>query len=170
MRLIKPPTHRVDAPIVFVHPADEAWDADKVEKSEEEQGDNCPFAVYSSGQTRFDLSANGVQALLSGSPVEWHLRRLGALELNEINGLMERETVQGFPIARAAYLQAARYGLASVKQDGQDVVELARPGNLSAKDVDALAELTSLGVELLLHVGRAVYLASQPLRDDEKKP
>lgn len=169
MKFQKPPQHRVDTPIVFIHPADEAWDQDAVAKSGEEKGDECPFTVYQSGRTRFDLQANGAQALLTGKPVEYHLRRLSALELNEVSGLMERAALQSFPIARAAYLQAARYGLTAVKCDGNELIELDRPGNLSVADVDTLADCTPLGVELLIHIGQASYVASIPLRDDEKK-
>lgn len=173
MQFIKPPRHRVDAPIVFVHPADGSWDKEAVAKAEEDHGSESPFLVYQSGRTRFDLGARGehgsAQDLLSGKPVEYHLRRLSVLELNEVQGLLEREVSQGYPLPRSAYLQAARYGLSAVKSDGNELLELERPGNLTRADVETLAECTELGGDLLMHIGQASYAASRPLRDDEKK-
>ncbi len=174
MKFQSPPRHRIDAPIIFVHPADDAWDTDKVKGSEDEHGDDCPFLSYHRGDTRFDLAASGehgsANALLSGTPVEYHLRRLSALQLNEVQGLLERDLMQGSPMGRMGYLQAARYGLSSIKQGGAELLKLQSPGNLSTPDVEALAQATELGIELLRHIGQAVYQASQPLRDDEKKP
>lgn len=170
----RPPRHRVDAPIVFVHPADDAWNKEKVAKWEEEHGDDSPFARYHSGATRFDLSAKTEH----GSPneavgkgaVEFHLRRLSALELNEVQGLMEREVSQDFPIPRSAWLQACRYGLVAIKTDGRDLVDLdRRTGALRDADIEAIADMSELGFSLVLHIGQASYAASQPLRDDEKK-
>jgi hypothetical protein len=170
----RPPTNRVDSPIVFVHPADDAWDTDAVVKSTEEHGEDSPFSQYHSGATRYDLQAMGAHGaagdMLGPGATEYHLRRLSMLELNEVQGLMEREFAQQFPIPRSAYLQACRYGLVAIKSDGRDVMELnRRGGSLSVDDVDTLAECTELGPSLIMHLGQAVYLASQPLRDAEKK-
>ncbi len=170
----RPPRHRADAPIVFVHPADPAWDTDKVEQSLTEHEDSCPVQRYNRGATRFDLSAQGEHGcaadFLGPGAVEYHLRRLSVLQQNEVQGMLERELSQDFPVPRSAYLQAARYGLTAVKRDGAEVYEVERPGNLSVKDVDALGTATEIGIDLLLHIGQAAYVASRPLRDDEKKP
>ena len=172
MKLI--PRHRIDAPIIAIHPADEAWDDQKVEESAEAHGEDCPFLRYHRGTTRYDLGARGehgaAQDFLSGSPVEFHLRRLSTLQLNEVQGMLEREITQGFPIPRAAYLLACRYGLMAVKQGASTVLDLERPGNLSEKDVEALGSLTDLGIGLVVFVGQASYAASQPLTEAEGKP
>lgn len=163
----RPPKHRVDSPIVFIHPADDAWDQDAVAKSEEDNGEDCPFLAYHRGDTRYDSS--GVQHLFSGQPVEFHLRRLSVIELNEVQSLMERDIAQQSWRFRAAYLQSARYGLTAVKQGGSEILKLRSPGSLSNDDVEAIGTCTELGIDLLKDIGRAVHLASQPLRDDEKK-
>lgn len=172
MKLI--PRHRIDTPIIAVHPADDAWDSERVEKSFKEHGEDCPFYRYHAGQTRYDLGARGEHGsandLLSGNPVEFHLRRLSTLQLNEVTGLAERELNQSFPIPRAAYLQAARYGLMAVKQGATEVLRLERPGDLTEADIESLGLMTDLGIGLVLFVGQATYAASQPLTDAEKKP
>lgn len=168
MQFRKPPKHRVDAPIVYIHPADEAWDTDAVNASFEEHGKDCPHFRYHSGETRFDASE--VQGLLKGQPVEYHLTRLSALQLNEVQSLMERDHAQSGYMYRTAYLQAARYGLAEIKQGGQELIALHMPGNLSAVDIEMLAGATDIGIDLIRLIGQASYQASQPLRDDEKKP
>ncbi len=177
MKLLKkPPRHRIDAPITFVHPADEAWDQDKVTKSQEEHGEDCPFLRYCKGETRFDLSATMEHGrvdeffLAEASPIEFRLMRLGVLEYNDVQSTKERELLQGKPIARAAFLMACRFGLKSVEQDGRKIVDLDSPEDLSVADLQKLADLTSVGSDLPILIGQAVYLASQPLRDDEKKP
>lgn len=146
-----------------------------VTKWEEEHGKNSPFLRYHAGETRFDLGARdehgAVAEAVGKGAVEYHLRRLSPLELNEVQGLMEREFAQGYPNPRGAYLLAARYGLVAVKADGRDVVEVERRnGAVTDECVEMLAECTELGFNLLIHIGQAVYAASQPLRDDEKKP
>ncbi len=172
MKLI--PRHRIDAPIIAVHPADDAWDAAELEKSSEEHGDDCPFLRYHRGVTRFDLGARNAhgsaQDLLSGQPVEFHLRRLSTLQLNEVQGMLERELTQDFPIPRAAYLLAARYGLTAVKQGGTSLVDIDRPGNLTEADLQTLGTLTDLGLGLIMFIGQASYAASQPLTEAEGKP
>ena len=168
MKFRLPPKHRVDAPIVFIHPADEAWDQDAVAKSEEEHGKECPFLQYCTGETRCDPS--DAQHLLKGQPVEYHLSRLSALQLNEVQSLIERDITQGGPMTRTGYLQAARYGLKELKQGGAELVALQSPGNLSMADIELLRDATPLGIDLIRQIGAAVYQASQPLREDEKKP
>ncbi|MGH1451190.1 MAG: hypothetical protein ACRBBM_17435 [Pseudomonadaceae bacterium] len=157
----------MDAPIVFIHPADSAWDKDAVAASEKEHGKDCPFLRYHSGDTRFDASE--VQALLKGRPIEFHLSRLSALQLNEVQSLIERDHVQSAYMYRTAYWLAERYGLIAIKQGGDTLIELRSPGNLTIADNELLVESFDIGIDLIRHIGQAVYLASQPLRDDEKK-
>ena len=170
MQFRKPPKHRVDAPIVFIHPADEAWDQDAVAESEAKNGADCPFVRYHSGETRFDATEVQASGLLTGQPVEYHLKRLSALQLNEVQGLAERDMVQQSPMARTGYLQSARYALHEIKRGGGELAPLHSPGNLSVLDIEMLRDATELGIDLIRDIGKAGYLASQPLRDDEKKP
>lgn len=171
MKLV--PRHRIDAPIIAIHPADAAWDTEKIEASHKEHGDACPYDVYHRGLTRYDITARGqhgsVQELLSGDPVEFHLRRLSTTELNEVQALLEREITQDYPIARKAYAAACRYGLVAVKQGGVPILDLQRPGSLTEADMDALRDLTDLGLKLVVFVGQASYAASQPLTEAEGK-
>ncbi|MEL6705033.1 MAG: hypothetical protein AAFP15_12205 [Bacteroidota bacterium] len=167
MQFRKPPTHRIDAPIVFVHPGDSAWDTEAIEKSREEHGEDCPWSRYCSGATRYDIGP--VTHLLSGKPVEFHLRRLDAIQLNDVTGLREREALQGFLYARAASMKGARLGLVSIEQDGRKLLELQRPADLTITDVQTITDSFDEGIEVLRLVGAAVFQASQPLRDDEKK-
>lgn len=164
----RPPTHRVDAPIVFIHPADEAWDQDKIAESEKEHGEDCPYLRYVAGKTRYD--ASDVQHLLKGDPVEFHGKRLGVVQHNEVQSLADREGFQQAWTTRGAYMQAARYGLHAVKQGGVEVIDLGSPGSLTTVDLEKLRDCSDLGIELIRDIGRAFYIASQPLRDDEKKP
>lgn len=168
MKIRKPPRHRIDAPIVYIHPADEAWDTEAIAKSEEEHGRECPWIRYHSGATRFD--ATEVQRFLTGSPTEFHLRRLSTLQLIEVQTMVDREYGQACYTLRTAYLLALRYGLTAVKQGGMPFVDLTSPGNLSNSDVETLAQISDIGISLLRSIGEAVYLASQPLSEDEKKP
>lgn len=162
----RPPTHRVDAPIVFIHPADPAWDQESVGKAAEEHGKDSAFARYHAGATRYD--AGEVQALLSGQPTEFHLRRLDARQLIEVQSLLERDVAQDKPLLRSAFLQAACYGLKEVKKGAVKALDLESPCALTSADIELLCS-TELGIGLIQAVGQAVYLASQPLRDDEKK-
>ncbi len=161
------PDHRIDAPIIFVHPADEAWDTEALNKSFKEHGKDCPWLVYCTGQSRFDLGP--VQHFLKGSPVEFHGRRLDAIELNEITALWEREAVQGFPRARASVLKSLRLCLTKVERDGTSLVDLERPGDLTNADVQTLTDSFDEGIEVLRLVGNAFFQASKPLSDAEKK-
>ena len=163
----RPPTHRVDAPIVFIHPADPAWDQEAIAKAADEHGDESAFSRYQRGLTRYDASE--VQSLISGQPVEFHLTRLSAIQLIEVQSLLERDVSQDKPLLRSAFLQAACYGLREVKQGALPALELESPGSLSAADIEALSS-TEVGIHLIQAIGQAVYAASQPLRDDEKKP
>lgn len=163
----RPPTHRVDAPIVFIHPADPAWNQEAVAEAAKKDGKDSAFARYHAGKTRYD--ASDVQAFISGQPVEFLLRRLDATQLIEVQSLLERDVVQQKKMMRSAFLQAACYGLSEVKQGGVQALDLESPGSLSQEDIDALCS-TELGIDLVQAIGQAVYLASQPLRDDEKKP
>ena len=163
----KPPAHRIDAPIIFIHSGDEAWDQDAITKSEEEHGESCPFLRYHRGDTRYDIGDLG--PTLKGQAVEFHLRRLSVGQLNEVQDLLEREYSHGSPMTRMAYLQAARYGLTAVKRSGTELIRLQCPGGLTEPDMEALRDLSDLGINLIRTIGQAVYLASQPLREDEKK-
>ena len=63
MALKRPPQHRADAPIVYVHPRDKAWDHDRITREQAEMkqagkdATKHPAAQYMGGHTRYDLDA-----------------------------------------------------------------------------------------------------------------
>lgn len=170
---LRPPQHRVDAPIVYIHPNDDAWDLDRV-RAEQETMDKPaehPVAKYMGGFTRYDLNAKGMVGENevcpadyideAKEPVKWHLKRLNAQQWYEVQPIWER-AVRRDETPWDAYLRCGKYGVSKVdglKLDGP-------PGNLTADDVKLLYKIDP---ELLKDVGEAVYSASLPLREDEKK-
>lgn len=179
MAMKRPPQHRADAKIVYVHPADESWDEERILREQEEMrereekpGDH-PVARYLGGWTRYDLDA---VATLNGETVsarqyldpskpatEWHLRRLRVDERYEIDSLLEQDIRAGSMKPRKAYLRACVLGLKKV-ENGPELEGAGR--RLTANDLEKLQDLHP---DLPLDIGEAVYTASLPLRDDEKK-
>lgn len=182
--LKRPPEHRADAPITYVHPADTAWDRERIKREQEEmrqRGEDPtthPYARYQGGFTRYDLDAQctlgdttvTVRDYLDATkaPTLWHLRRLGFQEWYVVQPLWERDVRKGErPIA--AYLQACTLGIKSVENGPQ--LE-GPPDRLTLGDLEKLYDLSRSCPELadLIHeIGEAVYQASMPLSDDEKK-
>ena len=129
MALKRPPEHRADAPIVFVHPLDDAWDNDRVREEQEameaagEDPTSHPVAMYHGGFTRFDITAN-VQFLdksaapqdyldESKRPEKWHLKRLGFQEWYQVQPAWERAVAAG-ERPWEAYTKACRIGIKRV--------------------------------------------------------
>lgn len=183
MALKRPPTHRIDAPIQFVHPSDTAWDEPRVlaeqQRMREAELDPTrhPVARYRGGWTRYDL---GAEATLFGDvvsirdylddskqPTIWTLRRLTVSEWYEVHPIWQRETRAGMP-PYAAYLRCATIGIRKVENG--PTLELTG-GRLSASDLDKLHRLGQGGeFDLIFDLGEAVYQASMPLREEEKTP
>src|SRR5688572_21022831 len=103
----RPPKHRIDSPIVYIPPGDDAWDLATIEAERKammeagEKPDLHPVTVYYSGETRFDLSAPAkvlgddrcpAQYLLDGKkPERFKLRRLSYEQFQEVQQYMLRE-------------------------------------------------------------------------------
>lgn len=182
--LKRPPQHRVDAPIVFVHPVDPAWDRERVAAEQAEMrtaGEdpkNHPYARYHGGWTRYDLDA---PATVLGrvttareyldeaqQPTMWYLRRLSGAQWNEIHPLWQKATRASEP-ATSAFLRACMIGIVKVENGPS----LDMPGGrLSAEDFEQLHRLGHAQdppIELPMDLGEAVYQASMPLTESEGK-
>lgn len=185
MALKRPPQHRVDAKIVYVHPRDEAWNDEKVaEEVLEHFPDGSeylehPFYKYTSGAGRYDLDAeytvgaeirrprdyfrDGVK------PTKWYLRRLDWQDWYEIQSELSahgRANKEPYPV----YMRALQVGLERV-EDGPKLE--GPPDRLTRSDLDKLYAMRFHDgdqiVDPAIDIGRAVIVASVPLRDDEGK-
>lgn len=171
MALKRPPQHRSDADPVFVHSDDDAWDHERIKvecaKMREEglSPSRHPVNVYHSGESRYDLGAaydvlgtlHSAAEYLGPTAVRFTLRRLSTPELYRVTDMG--------PTTALGRLYACRIGLASVEGPGPKVKR--EEWGLTEESLDALREW---GVWLPMAVGAAVYVASQPLTDSEKKP
>lgn len=166
--MLKVPHHRADAPIVFIHPQDDAWDHDKVAADLKDAEDH-PLQLYWGGHTRYDLTP-AVQAYLKpdSKPTKFFLRRLKWDEWLECKSAWERAILQrdGRPVA--AYTEACRLGLQKI-ENGFEIGDREVSGRLSYRDMQKLQDMSVAGMELILDVGQAVYQASMPLTEAEKK-
>lgn len=181
--LKRPPPQRVDAPIIFVHPSDPAWDTKRVVAEQTEMKARGelpamhPVSRYQGGWTRYDLDAAGTVAGQSVSPRDyldlakhptmWKLRRLSGLEWYEVNPLVKQAGRRGDE-PDAAYLLACIIGLESVENGPL----LSRPGGrLGPADIQLLHDTgqENGGIDLVHDIGEAVYQASMPLTESEKK-
>lgn len=172
-----PPAHRADAPIMFVHGDDPAWDRDRVHKEQEALGElakSHPVARYMGGWTRYDLDARGTLADGtitaprdyiddSKQPTLWKLRRLSWDQWYEIHPMVEKAW-RNNERPYAAYLKACHYGVERVENG--PTLELTA-GRLSATDISTLHEWgQSNSIDLIFSLGEAVYQASMPLDKD----
>lgn len=181
--LKRPPQNRVDAPIIFVHPDDPAWDkariaAEQAEmKKRGEKPQDHPAARYQGGWNRYDLDAQGTVAGELKSPRDyidetkqptmWRLRRLTALEWYEVHPLWLKGRKNGEDAPVAACLLACVMGLEKA-DNGPD---LDRPGGrLGNADIQRLHDWGQESeIDLVLAIGEAVYCASMPLTESEGK-
>lgn len=180
--LKRPPQHRVDAPIVYIHPSDSAWQTDRVAaeqaamKARGEEPKMHPVARYQGGWTRYDLDA---QFTLEGKvvtardyldeaqqPTMWRLHRLNVAQWYEIHPLWEKAASNGEQ-PYAAFVRAAMIGVEKVENG--PTLELPG-GRLSPTDMQTLHEIgQASGVDLVFDLGKAVYTASMPLSESEGK-
>lgn len=160
-----PPIHRIDAPIVFVSPDDDAWDEEryKQETSEMADGDVAghPLYRYVAGQTRYDIGPVREYLREDKRPTRFHLRRLTRLDWGRCRDLMAegRHT-------EAAFLAAQR-GLQRV--DGVGGLEHLDSGSRPFSEADMDVIEGKIGRLMLVKVGQAVIAASADLTDAEGK-
>jgi len=165
------PVHRIDGDMLFVSEKDDAWDHEKIrqDRSAAEDGEQTAWDRWYSGATRFDSRTFPKEYLKDGAdPVYWHMRRLPWQAVTQI-----QDQVSSVLMKTRALVEAFAHGLKRADglklHGGQDV---DWPGNhdgkhLSNADVQLLVDV--LGIDVVLDVGRAVFLASMPLNEDEKK-
>ena len=164
--MLRPPTHRADAPIVYVHPSDDAWDQDRIKADLADKTDH-PLQQYWGGYTRYDLTP-AVQAYFKpdARPTKFYLRRLKWDEWMRCKGMWERSVVSGDPRPVEAFVEACRLGL--VRIDNGPEIDPAG-GRLSDRDMQRIQDLSTDRYEMILDVGQAAYQASMPLSEAEKK-
>lgn len=183
MAIKRPPQHRIDAPIIYIHDSDTAWDNDRVTAEQKQLREKDldprmhPVARYQGGFTRYDLGAE--TSLLGQSvtvadyldeskqPTKWTLRRLTVGEWYEIHPGWRRAHQSG-ERPYAAFIRSAIVGITKVENGPQ--LELTH-GRLTDNDLAKLHELgQSIDVDLIYDLGQAVYQASMPLTEVERRP
>lgn len=178
----QPPQNRVDAPIIFVHRADGAWDNDRIQSEQaemtkrEESPANHPAARYLGGWGRYDLDAQhtflGRAAPArdyideSKSPTMWHLRRLTAREWYEVHPAYDKARRNGEE-PFAAFILACSYGLEKVEHGPTLEMPGGRPGPADLQRLHDWGQENE--IDLVYAIGEAVYMASMPLTASEKK-
>lgn len=186
MAIASPPQHRADAEPVFVLIEDDAWDQAKInEELEEAEAENKrreekssdgqfeaidlqdhPYLKYISGRTRYDIDApciwRGRQRTASeyfeGEPTKFVLRRLNWRQYYRVRSAIATDENGGF-------LLACRIGLHRIDGDSKFRVN----PDLDERSSDEMRKLFELKPEIPLSIGRAVWVAAQPLSDSEKK-
>lgn len=189
LRIRKPPQHKVDAPIVYIDPKDDAWKREEWEceirdllerneeaGQEEEDASEHPMRKYFSGLGRYDLDAPGPVGGamrtprsyldMTKSPTQFVLRRLNHQQYHEV-----LEVAQTQSTAKAELL-ACRYGIKSCNALDFDG---ASGGFLTSADMEKLdyagGDLPDGTLDRMLahRIGNAVFMASHTLSADEKK-
>jgi hypothetical protein len=180
---LRPPQHRIDAPILYVHPSDDAWDKPRFESEKEQMRAagldprDHPLELYFGGFTRYDLSAKAtvagevvtLRSYLDDAkhPTIWKLRRLTVHEWYDVSPIWEQEAIAKRKPTKAYFL-AATIGIRQV--DNGPTLDLPG-GKLSPSDLEKLRDMgEAMGEDLILAIGEAVYSASMPLREDERRP
>ncbi len=171
--MLNAPTHRVDAPAIFVLDDDTAWDKPRIVKEiaalkKAKHDTRHPATVYSSGETRYDLGATirkadgteGTAAdyLNTSQALQFHLKRLQWDEVYALQPSMG--TTQGQALA-------CRMSLERVEGPGAPLITHDEQGYV---DRESMQRLFNLGMGLPLQVGFAGFTASLPLSAAEKKP
>ena len=170
MALKRPPQHRVDAEPVYVDEQDSAWDIERIKREcaemrrEGQSPSRHPVAVYHRGESRFDLGAAysvlGVPRTaadyLGPDATRFVLRRLSHSELYRMTDMGSTSAL--------GRLYGCRVGLVRVEGDGPKV----QRDDYGVTD-ESLDNVFAWGAALPAKIGLAVFLASQPLTEDEKK-
>lgn len=179
MSMKRPPAHRADAPIVFVHPADEAWDHVRVYDEQKKMSSggldpkSHPVARYMSGETRYDIEAPGAvgcdqktpSEYLNGTETRWVLKRLSWEDYVRIRPRWDRDIAAGVDPLES-YSECCRVGIVSVT--GDDAPELEGCGlKLTWNDMQKIHEIS---ISHIHYIGQAVFVASLPLTEQESKP
>jgi hypothetical protein len=175
MALKRPPTHRIDAPIVLVLLDDPAWDFERIKAEQtemEKAGEDPkrhPYVVYQSGASRYDLEATSkvlghprcAQDYLdeSKSPARIKLRRLSYKQYYEVETCLRRDALE------EGYLLACRYGLDSIDASGWKVSR----GPDGKVDDETMQAITDEDPNAPIRIGASAYLASKRLSDAEGK-
>jgi len=188
MALKRPPNHRVNATPVLIINDDPAWDQERIAKDvaeataenerrkedEETPGDadqidigEHPYFRYQRGETRFDLDAqtpwrgtplSASDYLLPGEEAtRFVLRRLRWNDYHRVLSLAGQ--------GNEAKLCACRIGLVRV----EGCPDLRIDKDATYRSDDEMQQLHDLEPRLALLIGSAVWEASQPLRESEKK-
>lgn len=178
---LRPPQHRIDAPILFVHATDTAWDEERIQREQQamrsadppQEASSHPVARYLGGFTRYDLDAAAtvlgqvvtVRDYLDDAkqPTIWKLRRLSADEWYDVHPLFERDVRRGEK-PWACYIRCGKLGVSKV-ENGPALELIA--GRMTTADV---AKIDAIGRSMLYDIGEAVYQASMDLREDERRP
>jgi hypothetical protein len=169
---LRPPQHRVDGDIVYVHPQDPAWndEARQVFNANVEGFETHPVWLYGTGQTRYHLdavlhhkdgTARASDWLDIKEATKFRLRRMSVRHFSRVHPRMLD------PNDMEARVDACRYGLEEV--DGPGAPRLMGREELTERDVETLGKMSDLGDALVWAIGSAAHTASLPLTDAEKK-
>lgn len=173
--MLRPPTHRADAPIVYVHPKDPAWDRERIDRElkalrdEGKPESQHPVLRYQGGFTRYDVDA--IADYLKPDATRFYLKRIGVFDWQEVESMREAQVLAGAK-PRRAYLRCLALALSKI-DNGPTIV--GEPGALLPEDVERIAALSYYDedekrvIDVLYDVGEAAYTASMPLSKAEKK-
>lgn len=161
---------------MYIHERDGSWDKERIDNEAATLEDETqhPVARYLAGETRYDLDAElaigekvvTAREYLDGGETVFHLKRLAPTEWYTVQSMWEKEVISDQrPIPRETYLRCCRLGLAKI-DNGPTLDGIGKGRTLRDKDIEVLY---SLDPELPILLGQAIYLASAPLRDAEKK-
>jgi hypothetical protein len=153
---LRPPQHRADVLGHYIHPADDAWDVERI-NADTAAADAAtraehPVARYWAGKTRFDLAAEGVRNWIrpGALPTIFVFRRLS---------LSEYTRVVDMGAVHAMWTECARVGLVEIVVDGE-----ARKTTTTTLD-----DLYDIHPDLPHQVGLAVWQFNLPINEAEGK-
>lgn len=173
--MLRPPTHRADAPIVFVHPSDPAWDKDRIDRELKALRDDGkpesqhPVLRYQGGFTRYDVDA--IADYLGPDATKFYFKRIGLFDWQQIETLRDMDVAKSAK-PRTAYWRALAVSLVKV-ENGPPLV--GESGAFLMEDFDRIAALNFYDeekhriVDVFYDCGEAAYQASMPLSKAEKK-
>ena len=187
----RPPEHAADADPLFIHPDDDAWDFERLDRERAALIDehkaakrvgpapSHPWDDYQSGATRYDIEATGTigstmvsvreYLLPEKAPTVFHLRR--------VSGKMwarSAAAMAGVGGSVDQLWELCRWGLVKVTDGMEDLPDARweiRGGEggtpLTERDMQALFDAGHDA--LVLKLGWAVYHCSAPLTEAEGK-